>query len=133
AAARPHPQSLCPGGGARPVSPMYAAHRHRGRRLAAAPAELVAHFAKSDSLRIEQLYPPTSIRRLSETLESTEVISLFLGATEGTVPQHLEVQFGYYSRLQGLILVVIPLLLLAAGPAIAPVLGRAASGVVGPP
>jgi hypothetical protein len=115
----------------RPVFPMYAEHRNRALRLSDAPAELVAHFAQSNSLRIEQIYPPTSIRRLSETLESTEVISLFLGATEGSVPQHLEVQFGYYSRLQGLILVAIPLLLLAAGPAIAPVLGRAASGFVG--
>jgi len=114
----------------RPVFPMYAEHRDRALRLADAPAELVAHFGQSDSLRIAEIYPPTSIRRLSETLETTEVVSLFLGATEGTVPQHLEVQFGYYSRLQGLLLVAIPLLLLAAGPALGPILGRAASRVV---
>ena len=100
----------------RPVFPMYAEHRDRALRLADAPAELVAHFAQSDSLRIAEIYPPTSIRRLSETLETTEVVSLFLGATEGTVPQHLEVQFGYYSRLQGLLLVAIPLLLLGRRP-----------------
>ncbi len=111
----------------RPLFPMYAEHRNRALRLADAPAELVAHFSQSDRLRIEQLYPPTSIRRLSENLESTEVVSLFMGATEGVVPQHLSAQFGYYSRLQGLMLVVIPLLLLAAGPALGPVLGRTAA------
>jgi hypothetical protein len=111
----------------RPLFPMYAEHRDRALRLADAPAELVAHFSQSDGLRIEQLYPPTSIRRLSENLESTEVVSLFMGATEGVVPQHLSAQFGYYSRLQGLILVAIPLLLLAAGPALGPVMGRMAA------
>jgi hypothetical protein len=114
----------------RPIFPMYAEHRDRAVRLAEAPAELVVHFTHADQLRIEQVYPPTSIRRLSETLESTEVVSLFMGAAEGIVPQHLTVQFGYFSRLQGLMIVLIPLLLLAAGPALGPALGRAASRLI---
>ncbi len=109
----------------RPIFPMYAEHRDRAVRLAEAPAELVVHFTHADHLRIEQVYPPTSIRRLSETLESTEVVSLFMGSAEGIVPQHMTVQFGYFSRLQGLMIVLIPLLLLAAGP----VLGPAMSGL----
>lgn len=109
----------------RPIFPMYAEHRDRAIRLAEAPAELVVHFTHADHLRIEQVYPPTSIRRLSETLESTEVVSLFMGSAEGIVPQHMTVQFGYFSRLQGLMIVLIPLLLLAVGPALGPAIGRA--------
>jgi hypothetical protein len=114
----------------RPIFPMYAEHRDRAVRLAEAPAELVVHFTHADQLRIEQVYPPTSIRRLSETLESTEVVSLFMGSAEGIVPQHMTVQFGYFSRLQGLMIVLIPLLLLAAGPALGPAIGRAMPGLL---
>jgi hypothetical protein len=115
----------------RPIFPMYAEHRDRAVRLADAPAELVVHFAEANHLRIEQVYPPTSTRRLSENLESTEVVSLFMGSGEGVVPQHLTVQFGYFSKVQGVMIVVVPLLLLAAGPALGPVVGRSAVAVVG--
>jgi hypothetical protein len=114
----------------RPIFPMYAEHRDRALGLAEAPAELVAHFTDSDHLRIEQVYPPTTMRRLSENLQSTEVVSLFMGASEGIAPQHLTVQFGYFSRLQGLMIVLIPLLLLAAGPALGPAIGRAMPGIL---
>ena len=114
----------------RPIFPMYAEHRDKAVRLADAPAELVVHFTHADHLRIELVYPPTSIRRISETLESTEVVSLFMGSAEGIVPQHITVQFGYFSRLQGLMIVLIPLLLLAAGPALGPAIGRAMPGLV---
>src|SRR5215468_5350140 len=115
----------------RPIFPMYAEHRDRAIRLADAPAELAVHFTEAEHLRIEQVYPPTSMRRLSQSLESTEVVSLFMGAGEGVVPQHLGVQFGYFSKLQGVMIVVIPLLLLAAGPALGPVLGRSAVALIG--
>jgi hypothetical protein len=114
----------------RPIFPMYAELRDRAIHLADAPAELVVHFTHSDHLRIEQVYPPTSIRRLSESLESTEVVSLFMGSAEGITPQHMTVQFGYFSRLQGLMILLIPLLLLAAGPALGPVIGRAMPGLL---
>ncbi|MBI1726789.1 MAG: hypothetical protein HYR50_05945 [Candidatus Rokubacteria bacterium] len=114
----------------RPIFPMYAEHRDRAVRLAETPAELVVHFTHADHLRIEQVYPPTSIRRLSETLESTEVVSLFMGSADGITPQHMTVQFGYFSRLQGLMIVLIPLLLLAAGPALGPAIGRAMPGLL---
>jgi hypothetical protein len=114
----------------RPIFPMYAEHRDRAVRLAEAPAELVVHFTHAAHLRIEQVYPPTSIRRLSEMLESTEVVSLFMGSADGITPQHIAVQFGYFSRLQGLMIVLIPLLLLAAGPALGPTIGRAMPGLL---
>ena len=62
----------------RPLFPMYLAHRDRVVHLADAPAELVVQFPQSERLKIDEVYPPTSIRRLSETLDSTQVVSLFL-------------------------------------------------------
>jgi hypothetical protein len=53
-----------------------------------------------------------------------------MGSAEGIVPQHMTVQFGYFSRLQGLMIVLIPLLLLAAGPALGPVLGRSTAALI---
>jgi hypothetical protein len=108
----------------RPLFPMYLAHRDRVVRLADAPAELVVQFPQSDRLKIDEVYPPTSIRRLSETLESTEVVSLFLDRSDGITPQQLAVQFGYFSRAQTVMLVAAPILLLALGQAMGPLLGR---------
>ncbi|HWO06185.1 MAG TPA: hypothetical protein VNQ54_15400, partial [Methylomirabilota bacterium] len=89
----------------RPLFPMYFAHRDRVVRLADAPAELVVQFPQSDRLKIDDVYPPTAIRRLSETLETTEVVSLFLDRSDGITPQQLAVQFGYFSRTQTALLV----------------------------
>lgn len=108
----------------RPLFPMYLAHRDRVVRLADAPAELVVQFAQSDRLKIDEVYPPTSIRRLSETLDSTQVVSLFLDRGDGITPQQLAVQFGYFSRTQTMLLVAAPLLIFALGQAMGPLLGR---------
>ena len=108
----------------RPLFPMYLAHRDRIVRLADAPAELIVQFPQSDRLKIDEVYPPTSIRRLSETMESTEVVSLFLDRSDGITPQQLAVQFGYFSRAQTVMLVAAPILLLALGQAMGPLLGR---------
>jgi len=108
----------------RPMFPMYFAHRDRVVRLADAPAELVVQFPQSDRLKIDEVYPPTSIRRLSETLESTAVVSLFLDRSDGLTPQQLAVQFGYFSRTQTAMLVAAPILFFALGQAMGPLLGR---------
>jgi hypothetical protein len=110
----------------RPLFPMYFAHRDRVVRLADAPSELAVTFARSDNLKIDAVFPPTSIRRLSETQDSTEVVSLFLDRSDGITPQQLAVQFGYFSRLQAAALVLIPMLFFVLGNAMGPVLGRAA-------
>src|SRR4029434_7746610 len=107
------------------------AHRDRVVRLADAPAELVVQFPQSDRLKIDEVYPPTSIRRLSETLESTEIVSLFLDRSDGITPQTLAVQFGYFSRAQTALLVAAALVLLALGQAIGPLLGRGLARVIG--
>jgi hypothetical protein len=108
----------------RPLFPMYLAHRDRVVGLADAPAELVVQFPQSDRLKIDEVYPPTSIRRLSETLDSTQVVSLFLDRGDGITPQQLAVQFGYFSRTQTVLLVAAPLLIFALGQAMGPLLGR---------
>ena len=110
----------------RPLFPMYFELRDRVVRLADAPSELIVHFSDSDRLKIDEVFPPTSIRRLSESLESTEVVSLFLDKSEGITPQHLSVVFGYSSQLQALGLVVASMLFLVLGYAIGPVMGRVA-------
>lgn len=110
----------------RPLFAMYLAHRDRVVRLADAPAELAVNFAAAPRVKIDQVYPLNTVRRLSETLESTEVVSLFLDTSDRIVPQQLSVQFGYFSRTQSALVVAIPLVLLALGYAVGPLVGRLA-------
>jgi hypothetical protein len=110
----------------RPLFAMYFAHRDRVVPLADAPSELVVNFAHSDRLKIDQVFPPTSIRRISEKLESTEVVSLFLDKSDGITPQHVAVQFGYFSSVQAWALVLVPALFLVLGQAMGPLIGRSA-------
>jgi hypothetical protein len=105
---------------------MYLHHRDRVVHLSEAPAELAVGFARSDRLKIDEVFPPTSIRRLSEHREQTEVVSLFLDRTDGIAPQYLSVQFGYFSPVQAWALVLVPALFFVLGHAMGPVLGRAA-------
>ena len=110
----------------RPLFAMYFAHRDRVVPLADAPSELVVNFANSDRLKIEQVFPPTSIRRISETLESTEVVSLFLDKSDGITPQQVAVQFGYFSAVQAWALVLVPAFFFIIGQAMGPLIGRSA-------
>ena len=110
----------------RPLFAMYFAHRDRVVPLADAPSELVVNFAHSDRLKIDQVFPPTSIRRISENLESTEVVSLFLDKSDGITPQHVSVQYGYFSSVQAWALVLVPALFFILGQAMGPLIGRSA-------
>ena len=114
----------------RPLFQMYFAHRDRAVRLADAPAELAVNFSHSDELKIDEVFPRNTIRRISETLESTEVVSLFLDTTEGISPQQVTVQYGYFSKLQAAALVALPAIFLALGYAVGPALARV-GGFVG--
>lgn len=115
----------------RPMFQMYFANRDRAVRLADAPAELAVNFSHSDELKIDEVFPRNTIRRISETLESTEVVSLFLDTTEGISPQQVTVQYGYFSRLQAAALVALPAIFLALGYAVGPALARVAAFVGG--
>jgi hypothetical protein len=99
----------------RAVFPMYFQHRERILRLGDAPAQLMVNFAAADRLKIDEMSPASARRQLSETLESTDTISLFLDRSEGLTPQVLSVQFGYFTGLQSWAPVLIPTLFFLLG------------------
>jgi hypothetical protein len=99
----------------RAVFPMYFQHRDRVVRLADDPAQLIINFADADHLKVDEMSPQSARRQLSETLESTDTISLFLDRSEGITPQVLSVQFGYFTGLQSWAPVLIPFLFFVLG------------------
>jgi hypothetical protein len=109
---------------------IYFEQRDRIVRLANEPSQLVVNFAAADRLKIDEVSPPTSSRRLSESLENTEVVSSFLDPSEGITPQVLTVQFAYFSGLQSWAPVLIPTLFFVLGN-LAAVIVRSLAGRVG--
>ena len=106
----------------RVVFPLYVEHRNRVVRLADDPAQLIVNFADLDHLKIDELSPSGARRQVSETLESTETVTLFLDTTDAIVPQTLSVQFGYFSGLQQWAPILIPILFFVAGNVVAVVI-----------
>ncbi|MGH7356964.1 MAG: hypothetical protein ACRELS_20595 [Candidatus Rokuibacteriota bacterium] len=106
----------------RVVFPLYVEHRNRVVRLADDPAQLIVNFADLDHLKIDELSPPNARRQVSQTLESTETVTLFLDTTDAIVPQTLSVQFGYFSGLQQWAPILIPVLFFVAGNVVAVVI-----------
>ena len=99
---------------ARGLFPLYVEHRDRLVRLADDPSQILLNFRDADHLKIDAVSPPAASRKLSETMESTEVVSLFLDQ-EGLAPQVLTVQFGYFSGLRSWAPVLIPMLFFVLG------------------
>jgi hypothetical protein len=99
----------------RAMFPLYLENRQRLIRLADEPSQLLLNFAHADDLKIQEVFPQTASRRMSEALESTEVVSVYLGHSEGTTPQTLTVQFGYFTGWQSWAPVLIPILFFALG------------------
>ena len=80
-----------------PLYPLYFEHRDRVVHLAREFSLVIASFADSDHLRIEEIAPGTATRRLSRVRAGAEVVSMPLLAAEGITPQMLKVQFSYFS------------------------------------
>jgi hypothetical protein len=99
----------------RAVFPLYLEHRDRVVRLAEDPAQLLIDFATPTISRSTSCFPQSAKRQLSETLESTDTISLFLDRSEGLTPQVLSVQFGYFTGLQSWAPVLVPTLFFVLG------------------
>lgn len=99
----------------RVLFPMYFEHRDRVLRLADDPAQLIINFTHADRLKIDNLFPQSAKRQLSESLENTETMSLFLDRSEGVSPQILTVQFGYFTGLQSWAPILIPALFFILG------------------
>lgn len=106
----------------RALFPLYFEHRDRLVRLAEDPSQLMVNFADADHVKIDSVTPPATRRHLSETLDSTEVVSLFLDRSEGGTPQVLSVQFGYFSGWRAWAPVIIPALFFVLGNLAAPLL-----------
>jgi hypothetical protein len=106
----------------RAVFPLYFRYRDRVVRLSEDASQLMANFAGADTLKVDELFPPSARRQLSESLDNTEVISLFLDAGEGLSPQVLSVQFGYFSGVQSWAPVLIPALFFLLGNMASPVI-----------
>jgi hypothetical protein len=101
------------------VFPLYFEHREHVVRLSDDPSQLIVNFAGADVLRIDAVSPPTATRQLSQSLENTEVVSVFLDA-ESRSPQVLTVDFAYFRGLRSWMPVVIPMLFFVLGNAAAP-------------
>jgi hypothetical protein len=114
---------------ARALFPIYFELRDRVVGLGQAPAELMINFADSDHLKIDQIFPQSSTRSLSESVESTEVVSFFLEKTQGLAPQQLTVQFGYLSGLQPFTPIVISLAFFVLGNLLGPLPWRVLTSV----
>ena len=106
----------------RAVFPLYFEHRDRVVRLADDPSQLMVNFADAEHVKIDSVTPAATRRYLSETLDSTEVVSLFLDRSEGITPQVLSVEFGYFSGWRAWAPVVIPTLFFILGNLAAPLL-----------
>jgi hypothetical protein len=101
---------------------MYVENRDRVLRLADEPSQLLVNFADAEQLKIDSVAPQTATRRRHESLESTEVVSLYLDRTAGLVPQILTVQFGYFSGLRSWAPVLIPTLFFVLGNLAGPII-----------
>jgi hypothetical protein len=84
----------------RALFPLYLENRDRVVRLADEPSQLLVNFTDAEHLKIQDVFPGTATRRLSEVLESTQVVSAFLERAQGATPQVLTVQFGYFTGWQ---------------------------------
>ena len=113
----------------RALFPLYFENRDRVLRLTDDPSQLVMLFPAADRLKVDEISPGSATRRRHETLENTEVISRFLDASEGIVPQTLTVQFGYFTGLQSWAPVLIPALFFVLGNLLRPALQVAATRI----
>lgn len=113
----------------RALFPFYLENRSRVIHLADEPSQLMLNFARSEQLKIQEVFPQTATRKLSEVLESTEVVSVFLGHAEGATPQVLTVQFGYFTGWQSWAPVLIPIIFFALGNLAGPLFALAARRV----
>lgn len=77
--------------------PLYFGARDRIVPLARDFSMLLINFADADHLKIDEVVPASTSRRMSETRSNTEAFRLPLLSSEGLVPQILKVQFAYFA------------------------------------
>lgn len=99
----------------RAMFPLYFWNRDRVVKLSEDPSQLTVNFTHADRLKIDAMDPQAARRQLSETLENTETVSVFLDRAEGLRAQTLSLQFGYFSGLQAWSPVLIPVAFFVLG------------------
>jgi hypothetical protein len=108
---------------------MYFEHRDLAVRLANEPSQLLVNFSDADRLRIDEVFPPATSRKPSESQSNTEVVSYFLDTSGGRTPQVLTVRFGYLSGLQTWAPILVPVLFFVLGRVTGPLIERVARQV----
>jgi len=109
--------------------PLYLENRARAIGLASEPSQMLVQFADAQRLRIDEIYPGTGTREPTEGDPGSETVSVFLDTSEGAVPQRLTVQFGYTTRLQAWIPILIPVVFFVLGRMTGPLIERLARGI----
>jgi hypothetical protein len=80
-----------------PLYSIYFDHRDRVVRLAREFSQVMATFADSDHLLIDEVEPAAATRRPSRVRAGSEVVALVLNPVDGIAPQNMKVQFSYFS------------------------------------
>ena len=111
------------------IFPLYLENRARAIQLASEPSQLLARFSDPKRLRIDDIFPRTAAREPADGKASSEMVSVFLDASEGVVPQTLSVQFGYASGLQAWAPILIPLAFFVLGRATGPLIEHVSRGL----
>ena len=104
--------------------PLYYGNRDRVIPLAPDFSRLSVNFAESNHLKIDEVVPTTTSRRMSETRENTETFSIPLIAADGIVPQVLKVQFVYFRGRLPWRPILLSALLLGLGNLTGPIIGN---------
>jgi hypothetical protein len=110
--------------------PFYFGNRDRVIPLAPDFSRLMINFAQANHLKIDEMVPTTTSRRMSETRENTESFSIPLIAADGTVPQVLKVQFVYFRGRLPWRPILLSALLLGLGNLTGPIVGNLLRRVV---
>jgi hypothetical protein len=110
----------------RALFPLYLENRARVIPLASDPSQMVAQFTNAQRLRIDEIYPGSATRQPTEAVPDSETVSVFLDSSEGAVPQLLTVQFGYTTRFQTWVPILIPVAFFVLGRMTGPLIERLA-------
>jgi hypothetical protein len=104
--------------------PLYYGNRDHVIPLAPDFSRLTVNFTEANHLKIDEVVPATASRRMSETREDTEVLSIPLLAADGIVPQTLKVQFVYFRGRLPWRPILLSALLLGLGNLTGPIVGN---------
>ena len=103
--------------------PLYFGNRDRVVPLAPDFSRISINFAEASHLKVDEMVPMTASRRMSETREDTEAISIPLVAADGIIPQVLKVQFVYFRGRLPWRPILLSALLLGLGNVTGPIIG----------